>query len=129
MNNDDDEFKDDGSVWTSYSDLFTTVTVIFLVMFVFALIKAGVSQIQTVVGRRAHEAELAGQITKKNKAESKKQIKEVTESLTSIKEYEDLVNNKMREMNKFVKDLQKNKTVMMKLIEDQIRKESMLKGK
>ena len=39
--NDDNDNKDDGSVWTSYSDLFTTVAIIFLVMFVFALIKAG----------------------------------------------------------------------------------------
>ena len=123
---DDDDKKDDGSVWTSYSDLFTTVAVIFLVMFVFALIKAGVSKMQQVVEKQKHEQELEGKITEKNKQQTEAKITKVNESLDQMTEYEDLISKKMQEMNQFVQKLQDNKKVMKDLIEDQRRKETQL---
>jgi chromosome segregation ATPase len=123
---DDDDNKEDGSVWTSYSDLFTTVAVIFLVMFVFALIKAGVSKMETVVTKRKHESELKGKVTKEVKLKTKKDISKVDSSLKDMEQYENLINDKMKEMNSFVKKLQRNKKVMKDIIKDQSRKEAQL---
>jgi chromosome segregation ATPase len=123
---DDDDNKDDGSVWTSYSDLFTTVAVIFLVMFVFALIKAGVSKMETVVTKRKHESELKGKITKEVKKKTQKNITKVDKSLKDIEQYENLIDDKMKQMNSFVKNLQNNKKVMKEIIKDQTRKEAQL---
>lgn len=125
MHNDDNN-KDDGSVWTSYSDLFTTVAVIFLVMFVFALIKAGVSKMQTVVAKRNHEQELKGAITKKSKKETEQKLNKVNKTITDIANYENLIDQKMKDMNKFVSSLQENKKVLNELIKDQQRKETQL---
>jgi len=122
----DDDKQDESSVWTSYSDLFTTVAVIFLVMFVFALIKAGISRMETVVEKRAHEAELRGEITKKNKNQTDQKVAKVNESLEQMKKYENLVNQKMLEMNRFVKKLQSNRVLMKDLLKDQQRKETQL---
>ena len=122
----DDDKKDDGSVWTSYSDLFTTVAVIFLVMFVFALIKAGVSKMQQVVEKQQHEKELNGKISEKNKEKSEKQISKVNDSLDEISAYENLISEKMKEMNQFVQKLQDNKKIMQELIVDQRKKEAQL---
>ena len=97
---DDDDKKDDGSVWTSYSDLFTTVAVIFLVLFVFALIKAGVSTMQTVVAKREHEKELQGKVTEKNKKETDKKVNEMEKSISEIADYEDFIDQKMKDMRK-----------------------------
>lgn len=124
--NDDDQNKDDGSVWTSYSDLFTTVAIIFLVMFVFALIKAGVSTVQTVAQKHAHEEELRGKIPKELKEKNKKRIEKLSESINEMKDYEDIITKKVQEMNSFAKKLQKNKVVLNKLIEDQTRKDVIL---
>jgi chromosome segregation ATPase len=126
MYDDEDNNKDDGSVWTSYSDLFTTVAVIFLVMFVFALIKAGVSSMKNVVDKRQHEAELQGKVSKKVKKQTELKITKVNDSLDDINEYENLIDKKMQEMGKFVQNLQKNKKVMKDLIKDQRRKEAQL---
>lgn len=126
MYDDDNNNKDDGSVWTSYSDLFTTVAVIFLVMFVFALIKAGVSKMQQVVAKREHEQELKAVVTKKNKIETQEKIQKVNDTLTNISNYEDLIDQKMKDMNKFVNSLQENKKVLNELIKDQQRKENQL---
>ncbi|MBT3585770.1 MAG: hypothetical protein HN509_12770, partial [Halobacteriovoraceae bacterium] len=59
---DDDDKKDDGSVWTSYSDMFTTMAVIFLVMFVFALLRSGVSTVTAVKQKKNQEEILKGKI-------------------------------------------------------------------
>jgi heme exporter protein D len=123
---DDQNNKDDGSVWTSYSDLFTTVAVIFLVMFVFALIKAGVSKMQTVVEKRNHEKELKAEVTKEVKAKTDQQVNKVKDSIQDISQYEDLIDQKMRDMNKFVNSLKENKKVLNDLIKDQQRKEAQL---
>lgn len=123
---DDQDNKDDGSVWTSYSDLFTTVAVIFLVMFVFALIKAGVSQMQSVVAKRNHEKELKAEVTKEVKKETDKKVSLVEDSLQDISQYEDLIDQKMKDMNKFVSSLKENKKVLNELIKDQQRKEAQL---
>lgn len=123
---DDDEFKDDGSVWTSYSDLFTTVAVIFLVMFVFALIKASVTKMQSVSEKKSHEEELRGKISPKEKKKIDKQVAKVNESINEIQKYEDLVNKKMIEMNTFVQELKGNKKLMKNLMKDQQKKETLL---
>ena len=95
---DDDEFKEDGSVWTSYSDLFTTVAVIFLVMFVFALIKAGVSKMSSMVEAKQHEQELRAKVSDKVKKETQKKVNVVEDTLHEMENYEDLVNQKVKEL-------------------------------
>jgi len=47
--------QDSGSVWTSYSDMFTTMSVIFLVMFVFALLRTGVKVVELVKTKNEHK--------------------------------------------------------------------------
>lgn len=95
-------------------------------MFVFALIKAGVSEMKQVVEKQQHEKELKGKITEKNKKQTEKNISKVNKSLNEIAEYEDIISDKMKEMNQFVTKLQDNKKVMKDLIEDQRRKETLL---
>src|SRR5438046_2501815 len=43
---------DHGSAWTSYADLFMTVAIIFLVMFVYAMLSAGVNQLRNTVEKQ-----------------------------------------------------------------------------
>jgi len=123
---DDDDKKDDGSVWTSYSDLFTTVAVIFLVMFVFALIKASVTKMQAVVEKNNHENELKGKISSNTQKQTESKINKVSKSINEIDQYENLIDEKMKAMDQFVKKLKSSKSVMKELIKDQERKEAQL---
>jgi chromosome segregation ATPase len=126
MQGDKDNKQDDGSVWTSYSDLFTTVAIIFLVMFVFALIKAGVSTMQSIAQKRAHEAELQGKLDPKSQQKVNSQLSHLEASVDEIKDYEELITDKVVEINNFAKKLQQNKKVMQQLIAEQQRKEAMV---
>lgn len=125
--NDDNDNKDDGSVWTSYSDLFTTVAIIFLVMFVFALIKAGVSSLQTLQQKKIHEEELKGKVTEADKKKAQKNLNKINKSIDKMNEYQDLISQKVVEMNDFAKKLKDNKKVFEEMVESHKKQEAILK--
>ena len=56
---------DKGSIWTSYSDLFTAVAIIFLVMFVFALLRTSVMSLKTVQEQKNQKEYYEGKIPEK----------------------------------------------------------------
>lgn len=124
--NDDQSPKDEGSVWASYSDLFTNVAIIFLVMFVFALLKAGISKIETAAIKKKHENELKASLNAGEIKKSEEKIKKVEKSLDEMKVVESLVNEKMKEIQEFSQKMQQNKQVLNELIHEQRRKDSLL---
>lgn len=124
--NDDQTPKDEGSVWASYSDLFTNVAIIFLVMFVFALLKSGISKMETAAVKKKHSNELKGKLSEKELAKSKEKIKKVEESIKEMQKVETLVDDKIREIQHFAKTMEQNKVILKDLIEEQKKKDSML---
>ncbi len=124
--NEDQTPKDEGSVWASYSDLFTNVAIIFLVMFVFALLKSGISKMETAMVKKRHSEELKGKLTEKDVAKSKEKIKKVEDSIVEMQKVENLVDDKIREMQNFAKSMEQNKVVLKELIEEQKKKDSLL---
>jgi outer membrane protein OmpA-like peptidoglycan-associated protein len=124
--NAEDPQKEDASVWSSYADLFTNVAVIFLVMFVFALLKAGLNQLQAIQIGKKHEAELNARLSPEEIQRSEERIGKIESSITEMKRVESLVDEKMKEIQTFAKTLQQNKGVLNEVIEDQKKKDSLL---
>lgn len=82
----------EGSAWTSYSDLFMAIAVVFLILFVFAMLNSGVTQLNVAVERKEQEKFLKGlvpeEVLKQNKEEMdslKEDIEEVEEKEAGIK--------------------------------------------
>ncbi len=123
----DDSNKDDSSVWSSYSDLFTNVAIIFLVMFVFALFKSGVNSIKQIQTEKKHKDELKGKLSEKEKSENKQRIDIIAQKMDEMKEYEDVIDSKVQELNNYAKKMQENKEVLKKVIESQLKQDSLLK--
>ncbi len=117
---------DDGQVWSSYSDLFTTVAIIFLTMFVFAMIKVGVTTMEKMAQKKAHEKELEGIIPKKQIEINKKKEQRIKESISKVSQYKDVISGKILELNSMVKDLASNEEVMNDLLKDRQKKEALL---
>ncbi len=124
--NEDQTPKDDGSVWASYSDLFTNVAIIFLVMFVFALLKSGISKMETALVKKQHQEELKGKLTQKEIEISKQKIKKVEASIKDMQKVETLVDEKIKEIQQFAKSMEQNKIILNELIEEQRKKDSLL---
>ncbi len=114
-----DENKDDGSVWTSYSDMFTTMAIIFLVMFVFALLRSGIATLSSVKQKKETEEYLKGKIpedVKKKTAQKKEALKK---SINEMQSYENLINQKMVELNQFSKKMKSHQKVIKSLLTQQ----------
>jgi outer membrane protein OmpA-like peptidoglycan-associated protein len=118
--------KEEGSVWTSYADLFTNVAVIFLVMFVFALLKSGISKLENVQLHRQHEQEMQAKVSPAEVARSEEKVKKIESSIDEMQKVQMLVDEKMREIQGFAKTMETNKSVLKEVIEEQKKKDSML---
>ncbi|MBI2518952.1 MAG: hypothetical protein HYV97_00980 [Bdellovibrio sp.] len=120
--------KEDGSVWTSYSDMFTTMAVIFLVMFVFALLRSGINTLQTVQQKKEHEEFVKGQVPDKVIKENDKRRQKLEQSVQEMQQYQDIITTKMVELNQFSKKMQDHRQVVEKLLKDQETKEVVIKN-
>ena len=127
MSFDDKNNESDSNVWASYSDLFTNVAIIFLVMFVFALIKATMSQVKSVQTTKKHENELKAKLSKKEIQQGKDRVAKVERAVEEMKQYEQIIDQKVLELNSYAKKLQSNKTVLKEMIESQGKQDSLLK--
>ena len=67
--------KDDdkGSIWTSYSDLFTAVAIIFLVMFVFALLRTSVMSLKAIKETKEQKEYYEGKVSEKTEKKMRKE--------------------------------------------------------
>jgi predicted nucleic acid-binding Zn-ribbon protein len=122
----DNDHKDDGNVWTSYSDMFTSVAIIFLVMFIFAMIKLGVSSLERVAEQKKHQKEMEGLVSKREQKREKENIEKVTKTIEEVSEYKEIIDKKVIELNQFVKKLQQNKKTMQEIIKAQKKKSAMV---
>ncbi|OIQ20922.1 MAG: hypothetical protein BM556_02975 [Bacteriovorax sp. MedPE-SWde] len=121
MNDDENGNSDDGSIWTSYSDMFTTMAIIFLVMFVFALLRSGVSTLTAIKEKKEKEAFIEGQISDKEKVKDQKIIKNLEKEITQMQSYSQIIDDKMKEMNNFAKKMNKHKDLVAKAMKSQQR--------
>lgn len=124
----DDLPKDDSSVWSSYSDLFTNVAIIFLVMFVFALVKSGVNRIEQVQTQRKHAKELEGKLSQKDLRLKDQRIDRIRQKVDEMKNYETVIDAKVAELNEYAKKMQENKEVLKEVIESQLHQDSLMKA-
>jgi chromosome segregation ATPase len=118
--------KDSGSSWTSYSDLFTSLAVVFLVMFVFALIKAAVNNVKMAKTKKETKEYLEGKVPKKLKQEVAKKEQMIEKSIKEIDQYDNIIDQKIQDLNQLVKNLSKQKKIMKDLLADKKEKEVIL---
>jgi len=114
--NEDDQNNEDGSVWTSYSDMFTTMAIIFLVMFVFALLRSGVSTLSAIKEKKEKQDFIDGKISKKEIAKQNALNKKVEEEIEQMQQYSSIVDNKLKELNSFAKRMKAHKELMAKTL-------------
>merc|ERR1712000_591484 len=63
---------------------------------------------------------------KKPKKRQTRSLKKVETSISEITDYEQIIDQKMIQMNSFVKDLKKNKKVLKELIKEHQKKDTLL---
>jgi chromosome segregation ATPase len=117
--NDNDQNNEDGSVWTSYSDMFTTMAIIFLVMFVFALLRSGVSTLTAIKEKKEKKEFIDGKISKKEKIKSENLNKKLQKEIDEMQNYSKLVDDKLKQINTFAKKMRSHKDLMAETLKRQ----------
>ena len=128
---DDEEYgggqqQDSGSVWTSYSDLFTTMAIIFLVMFVFALIKSGVNGLKIIQTKKENESYLQGKVPGKVKQTAQKNRKEITKSMAEMRNLNREIREKMKSLDSLAQKLNANRNMMHTMLTEQSKREAVM---
>ena len=119
--------KDDkGSIWTSYSDLFTA-GVIFLVMFVFALLRTSVMSLKAIKETKEQKEYFEGKVSEKKEKENSERKKRLKLAVNEMKDFDDVISQKMKELNNFSKKMKSHKVDIEKLLKDQTTKDTSLK--
>ena len=128
LRDDDQDKKDDGSIWTSYSDMFTTMAVIFLVMFVFAILRSGVSTLTMVKNKKEQQEKLKGKIPEAVVQENKKKKEKLQESIQEMDQFNQVINEKLAQINTFSQKMMEHQTSIKHLLKDQEEKEAIVKN-
>jgi len=97
-------------------------------MFVFALIKATMSQVKNVQTKIQHENELKAKMSQKEIQKGKERVAKVEKAVEEMREYENIIDKKVQELNTYAKKLQSNKQVLKEMIESQAKQDSMMKA-
>jgi hypothetical protein len=102
--NENDENKSE-EYWVTYSDMFTTLAIVFLVMFVFTIFRLEMNKHHTKNKSKENEKILIGKIPEKIKNKNKKNIENVSSFVQDLEVYQSNLNEKLSEIKKITKKL------------------------
>jgi len=114
-----EQSQGEGSVWTSFSDLFTSLAIIFLVMFVVAIIKLSLSSLDK-------KAFMEANLSHESKAKTQEKRSKIKDSMQEIINYRASIQNKMIELNNLTTSLEKHQILMENLLQDQSKQEQIV---
>jgi len=129
MSSDDEEKQDDsggGSVWSSYSDLFMTIAIVFLVMFVFTMLQSQVEKMKSTLEQEQQKKQLEAKIPEKMKKRTEAHKKLMVKSIDDIEQKNKLIAEKMKEFMALNKDLSQQKKVYNQILKDQLKQEAII---
>ncbi len=118
--------KSEGSIWTSYSDMFTSLSVIFLVMFVFAILKSQVTAFKSMAVEKNTEKILKGKVPKAVKEEMAQKKQKLNKSINKISVYKDAIKGKITELNELIHEIEGHKTLVSELLNQQTKREAVM---
>lgn len=114
--------KGEGSVWTSYSDLFMAIAVVFLILFVFSILQSGVSQINVSMERKAQEEILTAMAPADVREKNKSGMKAVEADINDVEEKQKDLQKTLQKLAKLTESLENRKTSLKDLYDENIQK-------
>ncbi|MBQ46137.1 MAG: hypothetical protein CMP10_01350 [Zetaproteobacteria bacterium] len=107
-----------GSVWTSLSDLFTSLAVIFLVMFVVVAIKHNIAQFQSVDMTKKYKDFIAGKVSDEQIKKAKRHENQLESSLQQMHSMKKTIMDRSAEIKMFAMQIDSHRSMMEKILKD-----------
>jgi len=117
-----DSNQDQNQVWTSNSDLFMAVAVVFLMMFVYALLAASVEKIHSAQIEQEQKMLDRGLIPKRQKVQHDKDVKQLTASISDIDTQQKILDDYLSKVQMLSKTISERKKTLTRLQEGHLNK-------
>ena len=114
------------SVWTSNSDLFMAIAVVFLIMFVFSLLASGVQTAQNSIAEKEREQYESAQVPESVKQQNQKDQDELSKSMEEIKKNHENLKISAQSIATMQKTLASQMEVIERVKKDQNKKSLMI---
>ena len=108
-----------GSIWTTLSDLFTSLAVVFLIMFVVVALKHSLAKLKVSSLDHDFKTFMQGNLPKKQEVAADKSKDQLQNSLNKLSATQETMLSRAKEMSKFVEQLNQHKVIMQDLLKDQ----------
>ncbi len=115
-----------GSVWTSFSDLFTSMSVIFLVMFVIAVLKLTLSSLETAKTKDAQKRYLEGEVPEEIQTEVARKTEKVQNTITDINKIQLAIQQKSDELDALMANVKSHQSEVEALLKHQAKNDTLL---
>jgi len=119
---DDESSQEQDGVWTSNSDLFMAIAVVFLIMFVFSMIAARIQKAEVVKERMEQEQYDEGRIPVKKMVQHQKDVHQLVNSIVDIQTQQEILQKDLKHMNKLSDTLAEKKNIFMRLQQEHMTK-------
>ena len=124
-NNEEESKQNDP--WTSNSDLFMAVAVIFLIMFVFSILQSGASQLAVQQEKKEAQEYLLGKVDQESKTKTSKNLEEAKKDLKEMIQKKEILDISLKQIGEITKALEHREESIEELYKQQIENEALIK--
>ena len=115
-----------GSVWTSFSDLFTSLAIIFLILFVVSLLKLSLSRFEAAKSSQEHQEFLEGRISKSQEELQAKRDARIQGSFKELTRFKYQIHVRSQELNQMMEGLISHQKALDQLLVEQRHKDKVM---
>ena len=123
---DEEDRTTEDNTWTSNSDLFMAIAVVFLIMFVFSLLTTGVKNTQTFMEKKADKEYRLAKIPEAVKDQNQRDIASFEKSIQTIQEKNKKIQDSMSQMTSLANAIESQRKAFVRTKDDLLAKTTMM---
>ncbi|HYX38719.1 MAG TPA: hypothetical protein VE954_36910 [Oligoflexus sp.] len=117
----------EGTTWTTNSDLFMSIAIIFLIMFVFALLSSGATQLSVQQEKMDAQKYLLGKIPESDKVKTVQEMDDVAKDIQQMAEKREMIKTSLTQLAQLAQSIEGREDSIKKLYDRQNKNQALLK--
>ena len=118
--------EDSGGVWTSYSDLFMSVSIVFIVMFIFSILQSSISIVRSKEAQKETEKYAESLVPESVREKNENDRLKAQNTLNDLDTNSEEVKLSLKKLSELTESITKRQDFINKLLDDQAKKDDNL---